>query len=171
MTWTIPTYSSKMAENQDASRSGSIFVGREARALLNAMAYFENERQRGRAGGSPMVANNNGVGRVVGGVGVYHMLGLLFWMLECQNQGVSHPGEGGAEASSSLHPPYLKLWAEDFPHSHPFHPFPLKIIPHLGGARRPLLDNHALCPIVCNPMVISQPHLPMLFVIQMPPTL
>ena len=38
------------------------------------------------------------------------------------------------------------------------HPLPLKIVPCLGGTRRPLLDNHALCPIVCNPVVISQPH-------------
>ena len=66
MMWTIPTYSSKMAENQDVSRFGSIFVGGQARALLNAMAHFENKRQRGRAGRGPIVANNNGVGRLVG---------------------------------------------------------------------------------------------------------
>ena len=41
--WIIPTYSRKMAESQDVPRSGSIFVGGQARALLGAIEYFENE--------------------------------------------------------------------------------------------------------------------------------
>ena len=65
MTRIIPTYSSKMAENRDILRSRGIFVGRRARALLNAMAYFENERPRGRAGRGPILFPNNGLGRVV----------------------------------------------------------------------------------------------------------
>ena len=73
MMWTIPTYSSKMAENQYVSRFGNIFVGRQATALLNAMAHFENET-KGRAGRGPIVATNNGVGRVVGqGRGLPHV--------------------------------------------------------------------------------------------------
>ena len=37
-----------MAEGQDPIESRGIFVGSRARALLNAMAYFDNERNRGR---------------------------------------------------------------------------------------------------------------------------
>ena len=67
-----------MAENQEVLRFGAIFVGGQARALLNAMAHFENERHRCRAGRGPIVANNNGVGRVVGWGRVYHVAGFLF---------------------------------------------------------------------------------------------
>ena len=122
------------------------------------MAHFENERQRGRAGTGPIVANNNDVGRVVGlGRGLPH------GRVPILNARMPEPGGvsswRGRGRGLSLHPPHLDLWAEDFPsHPHPFHPFPLKIVPHLGGTRRPLLDNHTLCPIVCNPMVISQSH-------------
>ena len=55
MTWIIPTYSNKMDENRDIPGPRGIFVGRQARALLNAMAYFENERYRGRAGRGPIL--------------------------------------------------------------------------------------------------------------------
>ena len=73
MMWIIPTYSSKMAENRDILRSRGNFVGRQATALLNAMAYFENERQRGRAGRGPILFPNNGLGRAVGqGRGLPH---------------------------------------------------------------------------------------------------
>ena len=41
MMWIIPTYSSKMAENQNVPRSGGIFVGGQARDLLAAIEYLE----------------------------------------------------------------------------------------------------------------------------------
>ena len=62
----MPTYSNKMAKNRDIPRPRDIFVGGQARALLNAMAYFENERCRRRAGRSPILFPNNGKGRAVG---------------------------------------------------------------------------------------------------------
>ena len=37
-----------MTEGQDPIENRGIFVGGRARALLNAMAYFDNERNRGR---------------------------------------------------------------------------------------------------------------------------
>ena len=71
--WIIPTYSNKMAESQDVPRSGNIFVGGLARALLSAMEYFENERHRGRACRGPIIVHANGVGRIVGwGRGLPH---------------------------------------------------------------------------------------------------
>ena len=107
MMWIIPTYSSKMAENLGRSRSRDIFVGRQARALLNAMVYFENETQRWRAGRDTTIAHNNGMGRMVGqgrGLPCDRIPVVNVGMPEL---GVSHPGEGGAETSLSLHPPHL----------------------------------------------------------------
>ena len=76
MIWIIPTYSSKMAENLGRSRLRDIFVGGQARVLLNAMVYLENERQKGKAGRGPIVAHNNGMGRTVGWGRVYHVAGF-----------------------------------------------------------------------------------------------
>ena len=60
MMWTIPTLLSKMAEGQGSQTQRGIFVGGRARALLNAMVYFENERVgRGRAGRGPNLRINN----------------------------------------------------------------------------------------------------------------
>ena len=65
---------------------------------------------------------------------------------------------GGAEASLPV-PTTPQPLGRGFPlPSPPASPLPLKIVPHLGGAKRPLLDNHALCLIVCNAKDISQPH-------------
>ena len=178
MMWIIPTYSCKMAKNRNIPRLRGIFVGRQARALLNVMAYFENERQRERAGRGPILFPNNGIGRAVGqGRGLPHdrvpipsirmpqPWGSLFQEREGQRSLSQYP-------PLHLHQLCLNLWAEDFPlHPHLILPLLLKIVLHLGGARRPLLGNHALCPAVYSPMVISQPHLHMLFMIQMPPTL
>ena len=61
-----------------------------------------------------------------------HALSILV-----QGLGVSHHGEGGAEASVSQHPPHLHQphlnhWVEDFPfHPHLIYPLPLKIVPHV----------------------------------------
>ena len=46
-----------MAEGQDPIESRGIFVGGRTWALLNAMAYFDNERNRGRgrAGRAPPI--------------------------------------------------------------------------------------------------------------------
>ena len=57
-----------MAEGQDPIESRGIFVGGRARALLNAMAYFDNERNRGRrrAGMTPPIrifSSNRGTTR------------------------------------------------------------------------------------------------------------
>ena len=57
-----------MAEGQDSVENRGIFVGGRARALLNAMAYFENERNkgRGRAGRTPPnlgISDNRGMTR------------------------------------------------------------------------------------------------------------
>ena len=54
----------KMAEGQDSQDNRGIFVGGRARALLIAMAYFENERVRtGREGRAPnlSISNNRGM--------------------------------------------------------------------------------------------------------------
>ena len=60
-------------QNRDIPRPRGIFIGRQARALLNAMAYFENGRYRGRAGRGPILVPNNGIGRAVGwGRGLPH---------------------------------------------------------------------------------------------------
>ena len=40
----------KMAESRESTEEVRRFVGGRARALLNAMAYFTNNRGRGRAG-------------------------------------------------------------------------------------------------------------------------
>ena len=49
-----------MAEGQGSQASRGIFVGGRARALLNAMAYFENKRVgRGRAGRAINLRINN----------------------------------------------------------------------------------------------------------------
>ena len=62
-----------MAESQDVPRSGNIFVGGQARALLGAMEYFENERHKVRAGRGPITVHAKGVGRIVGwGRGLPH---------------------------------------------------------------------------------------------------
>ena len=52
-----------MAEGQDSQANRGIFVGGRARALLNAMAYFEKKRVgRGRAGRAPNLGMNNNRG-------------------------------------------------------------------------------------------------------------
>ena len=57
-----------MYPNQEA-----FFVGGQARALLGAMEYFENERHRVRAGRGPITVHTNDVGRIVGqGRGLPH---------------------------------------------------------------------------------------------------
>ena len=104
MTWIIPTYSNKMAESQDVPRSGNIFVGEQSRALLGAMEYFENERHRGRAGRGPITVHVNGVGRIVGQGRVYHMVGSLYQVPECQNQGsLFQKREGQRSLSPNTH--------------------------------------------------------------------
>ena len=96
-----------MAEGQDFQACREIFVGGRARALLNAIAYFENERGQEKAGRDPNLSNNNnnegGVTRQEMGLpcGRTHALRTLIPGL-----GVSHCGEGGAEASLSQHPPH-----------------------------------------------------------------
>ena len=53
----------KVAEGRDSQVNRGIFVGRRARALLNAMTYFENERmRRGRASRAPNLGMNNNRG-------------------------------------------------------------------------------------------------------------
>ena len=106
MMWITPTYSSKMAKNRDILRSRGIFVGRQARALLNAMAYFENERQRGRAGRGPILFPNNGLGRAVGlGRGLPHDR-IPIPGIRMPELGVSLPGEEG-QISLSLSIPTI----------------------------------------------------------------
>ena len=99
-----------MAEGRGFQTCREIFVGGRARALLNAIAYFENERVgRGRAGRGLNIRINNDdnerrVTRQEMGLphGRAHTLNTLIPGL-----GVSHYGEGGAEASLSQHPPHL----------------------------------------------------------------
>ena len=89
--------------------SRGIFVGGRASALLNAMAYFENERNRGRgrAGRAPpnlgirIFSDNRGTTRQEVGPphGRAHALNTLVPGL-----GVFHHGEGGVEASLFQHP-------------------------------------------------------------------
>ena len=94
-----------MAEGRDsqAQVNRGIFVGGRARALLNAMTYFKNERmRRGRAGRALDlgVNNNRGVTRQEVGppCGRSHTLNTLVPGLWCL---------GGAEASLFQHPPHL----------------------------------------------------------------
>ena len=54
MTWIIPTYSSKMAENQDIPRSGVIFVGGQARTLLDAKHTLKMRDKGGEQVGAPL---------------------------------------------------------------------------------------------------------------------
>ena len=155
----------KMAEGWGSQANRGIFVGGRARALLNATAYFKNERVgRGRAGMGPnlRINNNTGVTSKEAGPphGRAHALGMLV-----PGPGVSHHGEGEAEVSLSQHPPHLhqphlNLWVEDFLfHPNLLHPLPLKIVPHLWGTKRPLLGNPVPCPIAFNPWEIPTPPL------------
>ena len=72
-----------MADGQDPIESRGIFVWGRARALLNAMAYFDNERNRGRgrAGRAPPIrifGNNRGTRLEVGpSCGRAHALNTL----------------------------------------------------------------------------------------------
>ena len=96
-----------MAEGQDSKANREIVVGGRARALLNAIAYFENKRVgRGRVGRAPNLGMNNsrGVTRQEVGPprGRAHALSTLVPRL-----GVFHHGEGDVEASLFQHPPHL----------------------------------------------------------------
>ena len=53
-----------MAEGSGSQTQRGIFVGGRARALLNAIAYFKNERGQGRAGRGPNLNNNNNEGGI-----------------------------------------------------------------------------------------------------------
>ena len=62
-----------MAEGRDSQVNRGIFAGGRARALLNAMTYFENERmRRGRAGRAPNLGVNNNRGVTRQEVGLPH---------------------------------------------------------------------------------------------------
>ena len=98
-----------MAEGR-GSQENRIFVGGWARALLNAMAYFENERVgRGRAGrvGSQSFNTNRGVTRQEAGPPHGRAHALSAWM---PRLGVFYHGEGEVETSLFQHPPH--------PHQH-----------------------------------------------------
>ena len=99
-----------MAEGLGFPRCREIFVGGRPRALLNAIAYFKNERVgRGRVGRGLNIrfSNDNNERRMIRQVmrlphAGDHNLNTLI-----PGPGVSHYGEGGAEASLSQHPPHL----------------------------------------------------------------
>ena len=130
-----------MAEGRGSQTQRGIFVGGRARALLNAMAYFENERVgRGRAGRRPNLRVNNdnnerGVTRQE--VGLPHGRAHALRTLIPGPGGLIMEREGQRPLSlythhTSLHQPHFNLWVEDFPfHPHLIYPLPLKIVPHL----------------------------------------
>ena len=97
----------KMAEGRGSQENRRVFVGGRARVLLNAMAYFENERVgRGRAGrmGPQSFNTNRGVTRQEAGPPCGRAYALSTWM---PRLGVFYHGEGEVEASLFQHPPHL----------------------------------------------------------------
>ena len=140
------------------------------------MAYFENERQRGRAGRGPIVANNNSVGRVVGwGRGLPH------GRVPILNARMPEPGGlslwRGRGSGLSLPTPTTPPSTPPQPLGRGFPPIATHFTPPLDDCSLPRRHQEAPLRQPYTMPHCLQPHghipapSPILFMIQTPPTL